>query len=809
MRSHDGEAPDDTSIRPVSSLRSHFEKISYDDRPTHPHSTTQVSHYLHSTPSEGSTPMRQRLSLDTPKINFPSDQASPPISEGIRQNAIEPQWPGPLPSSPSTWKYNRPASSYSPLPLHSTTALVTTHSPKTPFKSSTTLSSIPFVSAPVSPSKLTHSPDEDVNSRHTTVGPAPNRATKPKLQIHSKGRPGLQTTMSESDISSQKIPSASAGSLKRGIQSRLETDESTVNDRISPFSTPPSSDESVDINTNARAASKGMPVSPTRAPRDGTPQTTVMQSYQAPAKVRGNPPPPPLQSAFLKASFRGGQYNGQSQITQGKPPELPPRPEIESHGFSRPVPKTSLNVSNRISKHRDMAIETRSQLFDTTADPQVLRKTHVHTPDSTSQRGHAHPKPRHVVPNEVMSDPDLRTQNTRSPPNILDNPPRVTDGRLLTDSSRVKKEDLHGEFLDGSKSSRRPPWAKESGSHVIHTDHDTKCFDMCAGHACCAGQLVRVWNLSSGKLELSLAIGEKDVKATALAFKPGSKSTEEGSRLWIGTNYGDLQEVDIMTHKVVFSKLRAHSGHDVVKLHRYQNTMWTLDEEGTLLVWPPSDGGLPTLESRPTTHRVPRGHVASVVIGGLLWFATRKVIRVFRPSADVSTQFDVEQQPSSQPGVGEITSCAVVESQLDKVYFGHNDGNISMYSTIDFACLSILNVSVYKINCLVGAGSHLWAGYNTGKICVYDVQSQPWRVIKDYHAHEGPVVSLSVDKSSLWLSGQLRVGSQSLDNTIRLWDGLLEQDWLRTSKTRIPHFHRLTNLYRVRASSSGRDLVQL
>ncbi|KAL8674874.1 MAG: hypothetical protein Q9168_000760 [Polycauliona sp. 1 TL-2023] len=255
---------------------------------------------------------------------------------------------------------------------------------------------------------------------------------------------------------------------------------------------------------------------------------------------------------------------------------------------------------------------------------------------------------------------------------------------------------------------------------------------------------MRVWDLSSGKLVLSLALGEKEVRATASAFKPGSNSAEEGSRLWVGTNFGDLQELDIVMHKLVSSNSKAHSGREIVKIHRYQNSMWTIDEDGLLLVWPPSDGGLPTLESMPIARKVPRGHVFSAVVGGSLWFATRKDVRVFCPSADEHGMFNVQQQPPTQSSAGEITSGAIVGCQLDKIYFGHSDG------------------------------------YNTGKICVYDTQLNPWKVVKDFHAHEGPVISLSVDRSSLWTSGQLRVGSLSLDSTIRLWDGLLEDDWLES-----------------------------
>ncbi|KAL8704649.1 MAG: hypothetical protein Q9201_002183 [Fulgogasparrea decipioides] len=279
---------------------------------------------------------------------------------------------------------------------------------------------------------------------------------------------------------------------------------------------------------------------------------------------------------------------------------------------------------------------------------------------------------------------------------------------------------------------------------------------------------------------LSTALGERDVRATALAFRPGSKWDEEGSRLWIGTNYGDMKEIDVSTHKVVASRLNIHNGRQIIKIFRYQNTMWTLDEDGTLYVWPPTDSGLPTLEGDPVKCRLPRGHTFSIVIKGVLWLAIGREIRVFKPSASQSEEFNLRQQPFSQPGVSDITSGAAIAGQLDKVYFGHSDGKITIYSANDYKCLGIVNVSVYKINCLAGAGEHLWAGYNTGKLCVYDTQVRPWKVIKDWHAHEGPVTKLLVDRSSLWMSGLLRVGSVSLDNTIRLWDGLLTGDWLES-----------------------------
>ncbi|KAL9027184.1 MAG: hypothetical protein Q9196_004262 [Gyalolechia fulgens] len=342
------------------------------------------------------------------------------------------------------------------------------------------------------------------------------------------------------------------------------------------------------------------------------------------------------------------------------------------------------------------------------------------------------------------------------------------------------------EGLDGFYSNRRPPLTK-TGNQAIYANYDTKLFDMCAGRACSAGQLIRVWDLSSGKLILSLALDEREVRATAVAFKLASKTDEEGSRLWVGTNHGDLHEVDIAAHRVVSSRLNAHSGREVVRIHRYQNAMWTLDEDGSLYVWPPHDSGLPTLQSRPMTRKLPRGHTFSIVIRGILWLAVGKDLHIFYPSTNEQEELKSAQQPSSQHSVGEITSGAVIGDQLDRVYFGHTDGKITTYSVTDYTCLSVVNASVYKINCLIGAGKYLWAGYNTGKICVYDTRTRPWKLVKEWHAHEGPVANLSVDRTGLWVSGLLRVGSVSLDNTIKVWDGLLKEDWIGNYLTLVPN----------------------
>ncbi|KAL8897765.1 MAG: hypothetical protein Q9192_002418 [Flavoplaca navasiana] len=606
-----------------------------------------------------------------------------------------------------------------------------------------------------------HFHTKDADAIGTTAGPVPNRATKPKLQSQSFRRPVIHSSVSDSEIDSQRLPISTSHSTI--TPPRLKANVFSTIDRISPFSTPPSSDDSI----HDQSASLGSPEVTYKSPvppRTRRPENLDVSSHHTLTSFQ-TPSPHRVQSPARNiASVAPSGAPTQSKSL--RPPELPPRPDTTMRLHCTPQIDSGLDTS--------VPSTTRSP------GPVFSRRTITHGEMPEDNLQPTPPTPSKLLAPQNTVSGQLSLLRDIPPSSDLPQRPTVakngeTDSGRLTNRNSISSD----EYLDVSTSSRRPPHARH-GSQLIHVHYDTKLFEMCAGYACSVGHLIRVWDLSSGKVVLSLAPGEKEVKATASAFKPGLKSAEEGSRLWVGTSLGDLQEIDIVMHKVVSSNSNAHSGRAVVKIHRYQNAMWTIDQDGLLFVWPPGDGGLPTLESMPTARKVPRGHIFSVVVGGLLWFATRNDVRVFCPSTGEYEDFNMKQQPSSQPSAGEITSGAVLGCELDKIYFGHSDGKISIYSTTNFTCLGVLNANVYKINCLVGAGTYLWAGYNTGKICVYDPRTRPWKVVKDYHAHEGPVVSLSVDRSSLWTSGQMRVGSLSLDNTVRLWDGLLEDDWLES-----------------------------
>jgi hypothetical protein len=268
----------------------------------------------------------------------------------------------------------------------------------------------------------------------------------------------------------------------------------------------------------------------------------------------------------------------------------------------------------------------------------------------------------------------------------------------------------------------------------------------------------------------------ENIRVTSLVFKPSATVEGEGTQIWLGTSSGEIHEIDIINQSLIKTK-SAHR-REVIKLFRFASELWSLDEIGELVIWKKSSSGMPSLDQQTNSFRVPKGHTFSIACGEQLWIATGKDIRVFRPSARSDEEFHVLRNPLSQPNTGDVTSGATISSHSDFVYFGHTDGKVSIYNRRDFTCTSVVNVSVYKISSLAGVGDYLWAGYNTGMAYVYDTSCTPWKVKKDWHAHEKQICSIVAEPSAIWNLNRLQVITLGTDNMLRIWDGMLEEDWL-------------------------------
>ena len=585
-------------------------------------------------------------------------------------------------------------------------------------------------------------------TKPSPVPPPVNRADKPQVRLNR----------SPLDVSS--------GSAK------LEPVKPTVTVRTSPFSTPPSSDESSVLEETASNGSQEAHVKNNRAVSSG-------QGYF--------PPPPTHRSvrkqlekpSYTQTQRQDPRTNGLVELSHDQRQGLPKQRTFEG-SFANSQDDGGGNVATQLTRtstfdHQRQAPPPGPTPYITgrvtiDARPPPTRNTPPKTQDSTSNSA-PFSESSGIVSANMPSKLQTRNMPGGSMRRIEPGEPGMIDSPL--ENGLLSKS----EYPDGSRTNRRPP-RPQAGIPHIETKYETRLFDISGNYVCSTGYLTRAWDLNSGRVILDMSHGERETKVTAIAFKPGATSEEEGMRIWLGSNHGDIQEVDLESGEVVYTKQAAHSRRDILRIHRHQNSMWSLDDEGKLHVWPPDEKGLPNLHNVPLSHRIAKGHSFSIVIKDQLWLATGKDIRIYKPGVGEEDPFNVTQFSLTYPGAGEITSGAIISNQLERVYFGHTDGKVTMYSTLDYSFLGVVNVSVYKISSLAGAGNYLWAGYNTGMIYVYDTAMQPWDVKKDWQAHDGPVATILVDRSSVWRLGRLQVASIGLDNAIRMWDGLLAEDWL-------------------------------
>lgn len=545
---------------------------------------------------------------------------------------------------------------------------------------------------------------------------------------------------------------------------------------VSPFSTPPSSDDNPESDsTKIRQGTLDAP----KVEIESYFQTASVHHYAQNRKSGDVGGLNPTSSKSDDCQNDTIQPSSSSIDVQKFQPRLPPRQEgnkkLLQPPTARPISALNRTRTEQIVRHENLTAHIKPR----------IPSAHSAVPtDAKSSLPEFMPPPK-------RSQTSINTNNSRQETKARSQAqfvsPEFTPSVLDIDTPDIDSFNgniSYSSYPDTSNVNRRPPFFQQ-GIKTIETHYDTKLFDISSRYICTTGYLTRAWDLISGDMVLNLGHDEKEIRVTALAFKPGGTTEDEGLQIWLGTNYGDIQEVDIPSQTVMYSKLAAHSRREIVKIFRYQNSMWTLDDDGRLNIWPASETGLPSLQGNPVSRRISKGHSFSLIIQDALWVATGKDIRVFRPGAKEAAAFSVTKQALSQPNVGEITSGAVIAGQFHCVYFGHADGKVTAYSTRDFTCLGVFNVSVYRINCLVGAGSYLWAGYNSGTVSIYDTTSQPWTARKEWQAHDHPVANILVDRSSVWQSGQLRVASIGTDNLVRIWDGMLEQDWLgmKVSKT--------------------------
>jgi hypothetical protein len=766
--------------KPVSSLRSHFEQMA-NSKPNNNNTPRAVSPKPQSHPSLGtgdpakSMPTKQ----DTTK-NFGENQQTP---RGRERDMMDAAGFHSLRTNNLANVSPSPTRSFRARPTVAIPPAVTIQPPQSPPKGKAlnlTLSNTPTYLTADTPTSATSGGS---TPRHFRI---PSRPHTPLLE------PGKSPRLSASQPPSPPPPRRS-GELRRdssfnqlpppvnrsekpkiaskpmslGLRNGASLDPSptrTSMDKSSPFSTPPSSDGSPEHEIPA-------PVAPRQRHWNGPENAVTIPRTQKTFEA------PPVHHAVV-SKRKDQELNGlgrgliTSQTTGEQRPALPTRPQVVTEApkprtlplpsalMPPPPPRPSID-----RKRPNLNTDTESTLIATT--PKRVSSTPIsqlQTPPRSHGRSMTVDRTSDRVPAEFRTPlATLTTQQERAV--------SVADPQSMMSTA--------DEYPDSSHSNRRPPLHKQ-GTREINCKVDApRLMDVCGEYLCASGlRFTRVFSLHDGEQILSWAHTE-NTKILSVAFKPTANLEDEGLFLWLGNNVGEIIELDVTKQVTAMAKSSPHTRRDVVKIHRYRNQMWTIDDSGMLHVWGSLEvGGVPNLASAPKqSFRLSKGHTFSMIVGDELWQTFGKDIRVYRPTIDASVQFQVLARPLTQANAGDITCGTTLSSQPDYVYFGHTDGKVSIYSR-DYQFIGLVNISVYKVTSLVGVGGRLWASFSTGMIYVYDTTQRPWVVKKDWQAHQDPVVRLLADRSSFWTLDRSQIISLGQDNILKVWDGLLQEDWI-------------------------------
>ncbi|PKI84210.1 hypothetical protein MVES_002141 [Malassezia vespertilionis] len=334
-----------------------------------------------------------------------------------------------------------------------------------------------------------------------------------------------------------------------------------------------------------------------------------------------------------------------------------------------------------------------------------------------------------------------------------------------------------------------------------------------------------------------LSASSRELRITAVAFCPplalptptGPLASADGRFVWYGTVCGALAELDTYTGQLTGVCSSVHKS-PIVLLRRVGQTIVALDESGKISSWVARNGALLRLvDMHPHCQRITLAKNAHVnMLGNQLWvssvamhtksapqYAGQKVlqVRAYNPSSD-DRPFNAMSAPLLLPltkenRLGSVTSSAVLASRPDMVFFGHDSGHITLWSSADFVHKSIHALGTQPIVAMVSVHSMLWVASRSGHIAIYDVSGQVIRVVKSWLAHRDGVTALVFDPYGLETgSGNLPVMSAGNDDFVHFWDGFLSQDWidrsLGTHAARFSTYHslRILNLtYNINAAS--------
>lgn len=512
----------------------------------------------------------------------------------------------------------------------------------------------------------------------------------------------------------------------------------------------------------------GTPAAAAAAAATATAAGTSTGAHSSSTKKHPPPPPPPSK-----------KYHRSNMIPMTKPESN--RPEFD------PLPSTIVDTTIIAPP----TLPPRPIIPQLPPRPSQSTLARAHTIASSHGPPTQHLKPLMSSPASIYTDnSDFEDDTTRMKRANTVSFKRPMTELLITSS-------IYPNF---SKATRNAPYVHldqkpfSTGHKTIYALSATKNLIMTGSN------VLRTWDVDTGSILNTVLMDNNTTNNTtqdnndrirAIVIAPCRIPYDEGRYVWVARQDTMLTVVDIRagSYKVLSKRNDVHMS-PITFLLRFGNSeIWSIDDAGILNVWDVVSADYqhqnPLLTAMPRRYHVTSHAVAATIYGSKLWMSSGRTLAAHAiPSAgsQLGTNDTKSQAPVRIPNdMGNITKLMTIPYHPDRIFASHDDGKISIWDTKTMERLQVITVSMYGICTMTCVGEyHVWAGYNTGMIYVYDTRPEKWAVLKMWKAHTGAVTHMVVDESSLLLDeikGRLQVVSSDSNGYIGVWDGLLTEHW--------------------------------
>ncbi|KAJ2963780.1 hypothetical protein NQZ79_g1221 [Umbelopsis isabellina] len=339
-------------------------------------------------------------------------------------------------------------------------------------------------------------------------------------------------------------------------------------------------------------------------------------------------------------------------------------------------------------------------------------------------------------------------------------------------------------YPDHANANRSPPYV--DGPLTVHCRGQAKIYAISGSTVATGSHSTKIYNIYTGDNLVTIdhsASNDVNNRVCSMAFAPSTRFEDEGKHLWVGLNDGSIMVIDAQSGEILGKRTDVHS-HPVTLLLRYHNQeIWTIDDNGSMNIWPVIHGSLAKghhhhpLELHTRRDKVSGKLNIAQIMHNQLWLASGRVLDVYQIAAD-SPNVSIARVRIPN-NVGNITQLAFLPYHQGKAFVGHDDGQITVWSTETITQMQIISLSIYGVCSMLAVGDyHLWIGYNTGMIYVYDTRPERWLVVKMWKAHQGQVINMVLDESTIARDQNIiQVASLDANGVIQVWDGLLSDNW--------------------------------